>query len=115
MSPHDDTHRRWILVIGSYALIVAISFTGFRAMEHDRDNACHERAADRKVLTQVVDVATGAANGPVDLSKIGGFSDLDPSTQQYLRNLSARLSAANAPDELPLHDRLVALLPPIVC
>lgn len=102
-------------MIGSYALIVAVTFLGFRALEHDRDRACHERASDRKVLSQVVDVATGAASGPVDLSKIGGFSDLDPSTQQYLRNLSARLSAANTPDELPLHDRLVALLPPIVC
>lgn len=102
-----------MLVVGSYCLIVLVSFVGFRALEHDRDTACRERASERKVLTQVVDVATGAG-GPVDLTKIGGFSDLTPATQQYLRNLSAQLSATT-PDDVPLHDRLVALLPPITC
>lgn len=106
--------QRWML-IGPYLLVVATAFGGFVQLEHDRDRACHQRANDRTVLTQIVDIATTPSGGPVDLSKIPGFDTLDEPTQTYLRNLSAVLTAANPADAKPLHDRLIELLPPIHC
>lgn len=116
MSPSNDTRKRWLLVVGAYALIVLASASGLWALQKAGEHACHERASDREVLREVVDIATGNASGPVDLTKIGGFNQLSPSTQEYLRNLSRSLSAgADAETDVPLHDRLVALLPPIQC
>lgn len=115
MSPSSDTRKRWLLVVGAYVLIVLVFAAGLWRVQVVVTHACHERASDREVLREIVDIATGNASGPVDLTKIGGFDQLSPSTQDYLRNLSVSLSASSGSDSKPLHDRLVELLPPIRC
>lgn len=113
MSPSNDIRKRWVMVIGSYVLIVLTFATALWRVQVVVNHACHERASDRRVLVEVVDIATGNATGPVDLTKIVGFDQLSPSTQDYLRNLSESLSVGQ--DSTSLHDRLTALLPPIDC
>lgn len=113
MSPSNDTRKRWLLVVGAYVLIVLVFAAGLWRVQVVVTHACHERASDRQVLVEVVDIATGNASGPVDLTKIGGFEQLSPSTQEYLRNLSQSLS--DGQNTTSLHDRLTALLPPIAC
>jgi len=103
------------MVVGAYALIILVGFAGFRKIEDDRAESCQSTKAGRAALRTVIDIATTPSGGPVDLTKIEGFDQLDPSTQAYLSNLSAALTRANMPGQPTLHDRLLAQAPPIDC
>jgi hypothetical protein len=97
-----------VVSVLSVVAIIIVRDVQVSECDHARDN--------RTVLRTVVDIATTpTGGGTVDLTKIAGFSDLDPPTQTYLRNLSAGISKANPPGEPSLHDRLLAQLPSVDC
>ena len=106
---------RLALIVGPYVLIVLVFFAGVRGLEAQDHKACVQRSNLNETVRAVVNTAVPNASGPVDLTKIAGFDQLDESTQAYLVNLSNALSKANPPGEPSLHDRLLALIPPVDC
>lgn len=118
MSPYSTpmSHRkRLALILGPYIGLVLVMSLGFYVIERSQNHACNQRATDRNVLRQVVDVATTPGRSSDDLTKINGFDELDPQTRTYMRNLSIAVSSVPPPGKQTLHDQLLALLPPINC
>lgn len=67
---------------------------------------CEQRNLTKDSLRGVIDAALGSGSGTGDLTKVPGFESLDPSMQQYLRNLST--ASANSDDQGSSRDRLLA-------
>lgn len=108
--------RRHLLIILPYLLVVAIFAVGLHVLEGQSHQRCIERRDDRTALRQVVVISTqGTGASGVDLTKIDGFDDLDPQTQDYLRALSAAISSSNPASRTGLRDQLLEQLPPITC
>lgn len=130
MSFHNRLERiirsRWgiLLLVGPYVAVVAVAslslaqYTSEKdarvsAVEAQQHADCLQAADGRRVLRTVVEEAT-APGRPVNLTAIPGFEQLDPTMQTYLQNLASAL-AARDPDEAPLRDRLLALIPELDC
>lgn len=109
--------RQHWMILGPYLLVVVVacgsSFFAIRGFQHRDEVACQDRRDGRQVLREVVIKATEPGQR-VDLTKIPGFADLDPATRTYISNLSAGLNVST-PDQIPLRDRLLALIPPLDC
>jgi hypothetical protein len=103
----DLRFRRWVRnIVRVLAVFIALDLlvsvgtvTALVAVRAVQVEACHRSASDRDAVRDVVDIATAPTNGPVDLTKIIGFDQLDEPTQSYLRNLSLSLSRANPPGQ----------------
>lgn len=112
------TRSRWrsLLIIGPYLIVVGAAVFGFTRLEDEAHQRCLDRQADRQVLRQVVDIATApSGSGPLDLTLVPGFADLDPQTQAFMTNLTDQLAQAPPPTRNALHDVLLAQLPPVDC
>jgi hypothetical protein len=93
----------WGLVIGYFVLAVFVFFA-FQAQGEEADDrvesdrrivvaqtvlSCEDRNHTKKVLRETIDAALAGGGGIGDLTKVPGFDELDPDTQEYFRNLMA--------------------------
>lgn len=117
---------RWgmLFLVGPYVAVVAVASVTLAQYTSEKDARvsqveaqqhadCLQAADGRRVLRAVVQEAT-APGQAVDFAAVPGFDQLDPTLQTYLQNLASERAASN-PDEAPLRDRLLALIPEISC
>lgn len=117
---------RWgiLFLVGPYVAIVGVASLSLAQYTSEKDARvsqveaqqhadCLQAADGRRVLRAVVDRAT-APGQSVDFAAVPGFDQLDPTLQTYLENLATE-RAASDPDEKPLRDQLLDLIPEITC
>lgn len=83
----------FVLLIGIAGALLAVRAEANHRSAGDRDiliartvATCNERNITREAIRGTIDAAI-EEGGVEDLTKVPGFDDLDPATQQYFRNI----------------------------
>lgn len=125
MTNRQRTALLMLFWLGPYLLLGLTGYFAIHAYRNEVDtrsahehqeqvNACHQRAEDRDALRQTIVLATSGGSG-VDLTTVEGFDRLDLFQQDYLRNLTARLTTSSPEQRKRFQDNLLAELPQITC
>lgn len=104
--------KHWIRthpLVTTVALIVLIVGPGYWRLEVQNDRiaaqaaqSCQDRRNGRLILRELVELSDDGRGG-FNLTRIESFNDLDPETQQYLRDLEAASQQAPRPSEFVQH------------
>jgi hypothetical protein len=99
MSPHQAIVR-WVdkhPLLTNVILIVLIAGPGYFRLEGIVNQACEDRRNGRIILRELVELSDDGTG--LSLTGFDSFDDLDPETQQYLRDLEAASREAPRPSE----------------
>lgn len=93
--------RAWIHrhpLLTNLILIVLVAGPGYFRLEQQGEQACQDRRNSKLILRELVELSDDG-RGAINLTGLDSFDELDPATQQYLRDLEEASRQAPRPSE----------------